>query len=118
MKNLAKQKNTKKEFRRQRTRKKLRQISARPRLSVFRSNKHIYAQLIDDQQGKTLASSSDQGLKIKGTKQALASKVGELIAKKCLDKNIKQVVFDKGHYKYHGRIAALAAGARKAGLNF
>jgi len=93
--------------------------SGRPRLTVFRSNKAIYAQIIDDSQGKTLvsASSKDKAVKGKG-KIETASLVGELVAQKALKAKIKKVVFDKGGYKYHGRVKALADGARKAGLEF
>ena len=91
----------------------------RPRLSVFRSNKHIFSQIIDDQEGKTLVAASDKELeKIKKGKIEKAFMVGELIAKKALKKTIEKVVFDRGRYKYHGRVKALADGARKAGLQF
>lgn len=82
----------------------------RPRLSVFRSNKYIYAQLIDDAKGATLLSA-------KGVKKA-ALKIGESLAKKALEKGIKKVVFDRGGYKYHGQVRALAEGARGGGLEF
>lgn len=88
----------------------------RPRLAVFRSSAHIYAQIIDDLKSVTLVAESD--LKIKGTKKEKASMVGENIAKKALSKKIKKVVFDRGGMRYHGRIAALAQGARKGGLEF
>lgn len=91
--------------------------SNRPRLSVFKSDQHIYAQIIDDSKGATLIADSD--LKIKdGTKLDKALKVGEALAKKALKKKIKQVVFDRGGFIYHGRVAALAEGARKGGLEF
>lgn len=89
----------------------------RPRLSVFRSGQHIYAQIIDDLKGATLVAESDLGIK-SGTKKERAEKVGEGIAKKALAKKISKVVFDRGGFLYHGRIAALAAGARKGGLEF
>ncbi|MDD4378155.1 MAG: 50S ribosomal protein L18 [Eubacteriales bacterium] len=94
----------------------------RPRLNVYRSLKHIYAQIIDDRSGKTLvaASTLDEALASlpsKGDKEA-AKKVGELIAKKALEKGIKAVVFDRGGYIYHGRIQELAEGARQCGLDF
>lgn len=82
----------------------------RPRLSVFRSNKRIYVQLIDDSRGTTLLGVSD----IKTS----ASKTGETLAKKAIEKGINSVVFDRGGYKYHGRVKALAEGARKGGLKF
>ncbi|MBI2011291.1 50S ribosomal protein L18 [Candidatus Daviesbacteria bacterium] len=91
--------------------------NSRPRLSVFKSGQHIYAQIIDDSKSKTLVSASD--IKIKeGTKKEKASKTGESLAIKATKKNIKQVVFDRGGFKYHGRISALAEGARKGGLEF
>lgn len=87
----------------------------KPRLAVFRSNRNLYAQLIDDMKGRTLASaSSAKGSKDKKT--ARAALVGEAIAKKALEKGIKEAVFDRRSYKYHGRVAAVAEGARKAGL--
>lgn len=92
----------------------------RPRLSVFRSNKYIYAQLIDDEEGKTLVSASDREIKSrkKLAKVEKAKNVAELLIKKALEKNIKEIVFDRGSYKYHGRIKALAEAARKGGLKF
>lgn len=97
--------------------------SERPRLNVYRSTSNIYAQIIDDTMGKTLASSSslDKGLveALKGlNKKAQAEKVGEDIAKKAKKAKIKNVVFDRGGYIYTGRVASLAEGARKAGLEF
>ncbi len=95
--------------------------SGRPRLTVFRSNNEIYAQLIDDASGKTLiaSSSSEKGLaKAKGSKVEKAKSVGTAIAKKAVEKGIKDVVFDRNGFLYHGRIKALADGAREAGLNF
>ena len=94
----------------------------RPRLAVFRSNQHIYAQIIDDINHVTLVSESDlvakDGAKRNGTKKEKAVNVGEAIAKKALDKKIKKVVFDRGGFKFHGRIASVAEGARKGGLEF
>lgn len=89
----------------------------KPRLTVFKSSQHIYAQLIDDSQNKTLMAESDLALK-SGSKKEKAQIVGENLAKKALKKSIKQVVFDRGGFIYHGRIAALADGARKGGLEF
>jgi large subunit ribosomal protein L18 len=92
-----------------------------PRLSVFRSAKHIYAQLIDDEKNKTLVSASDLELKRsmkKLKKVEKAKEVGKLIAKKAKDLKIEKVVFDRGGYKYHGRVKALAEGAREGGLKF
>ncbi|GIN92810.1 50S ribosomal protein L18 [Siminovitchia terrae] len=104
-----------------RVRTKISGTSERPRLSVYRSNKNIYAQLIDDETGVTLASAStlDKELDIESAGNAEASqKVGELIAKRAADKNIKSVVFDRGGYLYHGRVKALADAARENGLEF
>jgi len=100
-----------------------------PRLCVFRSNRHIYCQLINDQEGKTILSASDHELKksdiLKGkkgkkslTKTEIAYQVGKLIAKKAKEKNIERVVFDRGGFVYHGRVKALAEGAREGGLKF
>lgn len=89
----------------------------KPRLSVFRSSQHIYAQIIDDARSKTLVAESDIKEK-NGTKKERAKSVGENIAKRALKLKIKKVIFDRGGFKYHGRIAALAEGARKGGLEF
>lgn len=98
-------------------RKKVSGTESRPRVVVFKSDQHIYAQLINDEAQKTLVASSD--LKVKdGTKTEKAMKVGEELAKKIIKKNITQVVFDRGGFRYHGRIAALAQGLRKGGLQF
>ena len=97
---------------------------SKPRLSVFRSNNHIYAQVIDDQAQKTICSAStvDKDLKVdskKSTSSCLSSSaVGSLLAKRAIKKGIKQVVFDRGGKVYHGRVKALAEAAREAGLNF
>ncbi|MCS7174545.1 50S ribosomal protein L18 [Pseudothermotoga sp.] len=106
-----------------RIRKKVRGTSERPRLSVFRSEKHIYAQIIDDSKGHTLvaASTLDKELRNKLTKTygiEAAREVGRLIAQRALNLGIKKVVFDRGGFKYHGRIKALADAAREAGLEF
>lgn len=90
---------------------------ARPRLAVFRSGKHIYAQLIDDRAQHTLAAANDLGVKVKG-KLARAGKVGESIAKVAVAKKVKQVAFDRGGYRYTGRVRAVAEGARAGGLEF
>ncbi|MCX6756597.1 MAG: 50S ribosomal protein L18 [Candidatus Nomurabacteria bacterium] len=89
-----------------------------PRLAVFRSNRYMYAQLIDDVKGVTLASASDLGLNDKMTKLARATKVGEKLAIAAKDKKITTVVFDRGGFSYRGRVQALADGARSAGLVF
>jgi large subunit ribosomal protein L18 len=110
--------------RRQRLRYQLRQKSnGRPRLSVFRSSQNIYAQVIDDAQGRTLAAASslDKGLKeaLKtGADKAAAAAVGKLVAERALAAGITQVVFDRGSYIYHGRVKALAEAAREGGLDF
>lgn len=90
----------------------------RPRLAVFRSAKHIYAQIIDDVKGVTLVSASTLNVEAEGTKTDAAKAVGEAVAKKALDAGITKVVFDRGGNIYHGRIKALAEGAREAGLDF
>lgn len=91
----------------------------RPRMTVFRSNKGIYAQVIDDLEGKTLISASSVEIKESGLKKAqMAEKVGELLATKAKEKNIDKVVFDRGSYLYHGRVKSLAEGARKGGIQF
>jgi large subunit ribosomal protein L18 len=104
----------------QRVRRRLKSVGGgRPRLSVFRSSKNIYAQVIDDAKGVTLAAASSLEAKdAKGADVDAAAKVGALIAKRALDKGLKDVVFDRGGYIYHGRIKALAEAAREAGLNF
>lgn len=92
-----------------------------PRLAVFRSGKHIYAQLIDDVNGTTLAAASSLDKSIKGQKGTFTERarlVGELAAERAADKGVKDVVFDRGGFKYHGRVAALAEAAREKGLNF
>lgn len=110
-------------LRKARIRKKLSGTPDRPRLSVFRSLKHIYAQVIDDEAGVTLAHVSTLSPELKDAvvdldKKGAAKKVGEALAKKCLEKNVKAVVFDRNGLMYHGRIAAVADGAREAGLEF
>ena len=104
----------------ERVRRRLKAVSGgRPRLSVFRSSKNIYAQIIDDQRGVTLAAASSLEAEVeKGSDKAAAAKVGAMVAKRALDKGCKDVVFDRGGYIYHGRVAALADGARKGGLDF
>jgi large subunit ribosomal protein L18 len=109
--------------RRQRIQYRVRKVvsgtAARPRLSVFRSNKEIYAQLIDDVAGVTLLSASSREKEInKGTNVEVANAVGKLVAEKALKAGIENVTFDRGGYLYHGRIKSLADGARTAGLKF
>lgn len=101
-----------------RLRYKLKGTTERPRLAVFRSARHIYAQIIDDTVGQTLAAASTLELQLNGSKSDIAKAVGEAIGKKALEKNITKVVFDRGGNIYHGRIKALAEGAREAGLEF
>lgn len=106
-----------------RVRKKISGTMARPRLSVFRSNAHIYAQLIDDDAGATLVSACSQDKEIKNMavsadKAGIAGAVGKLIGQRAKEKGIDSVVFDRGGFLYHGRIKALADGAREAGLEF
>ena len=105
----------------ERTRIRLRSLAnGRPRLSVFRSSKNIYAQVIDDERGVTLASASSlEGEKAaKGADKDAAALVGKLVAERAIEKGVKDVVFDRGGYIYHGRVKALADAAREAGLNF
>ena len=103
-----------------RVRSKINGTSTCPRLNVFRSAKHIYAQVIDDATGKTLcaASSMSKGFEGSGANVEGAKKVGEMIAELCKKNGIEEVVFDRGGYVYHGRVAALADGAREGGLKF
>jgi large subunit ribosomal protein L18 len=104
--------------RQQRVRVKLRNANALPRLTVFRSNKHIYAQLIDDAKHITLFGVSEKLITVKGTKVEVATILGKKIAELAKEKKIDQIKFDKGSYRYHGRIKALADGAREGGLTF
>ena len=104
------EKQEKRKRRHRRVRAKIKGTGEVPRLCVFRSNKYIYAQIIDDEKGKTLASAKAELNK--------ADKVGESIAKKAIDQKINKVVFDRGGYKYHGRVKTLAEAARKGGLKF
>ena len=104
--------------RHRRVRGKISGTAERPRLDVFRSARHIYAQVIDDEAGVTLAAAStlDKAFEDYGGNVEAAKKVGAAIAKKCLDKGITEVVYDRGGFVYHGRVKALAEGAREAGL--
>lgn len=106
-----------------RVRKTVRGSSERPRLTVFRSNKHIYAQIIDDHDGRTLAAAATAETEIcpkgqNGGNKAAAIKVGQALAARAKEKGITKVAFDRGRYRYHGRIAALADAAREGGLQF
>ena len=111
---------SKRHMRHRRIRSKISGTAKIPRLCVFRSSKHIYAQLVDDEASKTLIFARSQELKKKKgqTKTERAKDVGKLIAKKALEKKIEKVVFDRGGHKYHGRVKALAEGAREGGLKF
>jgi large subunit ribosomal protein L18 len=114
---------TGREKRKFRIRSRISGLPERPRLTVFRSLKHIYAQVVDDADGRTLAAASTRSRDLKGTlgeddKTTAAKKVGALIAKVCLERKIEKVVFDRNGYLYHGRVKALADAAREAGLQF
>jgi large subunit ribosomal protein L18 len=114
---------TGRERRKLRIRSRITGTSERPRLSVYRSGRHIYAQVVLDSEGRTLAAASTLSRDLKGTleeddKSDAARKVGALIAKMCLAKNIEKVVFDRNGYLFHGRVKALAEAAREAGLSF
>ena len=132
-------KQEKRKRRHKRVRAKISGTAEIPRLCLFRSSRHIYAQLINDEEGKTLAQASDLELKKAKTRKkkttlaekptaqdkktqkgkiALAYEVGKVIAQKAIEKKIKKIVFDRGGYKYHGRVKALAEGAREGGLHF
>lgn len=109
----------KRHTRHKRIRAKILGTADRPRLCVFRSGKHIYVQLIDDEKNKTILTVSDLKFKKnRGTKIEKAKKAGKLIAEKAKDLKIEKVVFDRGGYKYHGRVKAVAEGAREGGLRF
>lgn len=101
-----------------RVRKKVSGTASKPRLHVFKSNKGIYTQLIDDVNGVTMASASYKEVKAEGNKSAVSTEVGKLIASKALNKGVSEVVFDRGGNLYHGRIKNLAEAAREAGLKF
>lgn len=109
--------------RHERVRRKIRGTAAKPRLCVFRSLSHIYAQVIDDNAGRTLASASDLDGSLAAARDGkkktdVAGLVGELLGKRAREKSVQDVVFDRGGYKFHGRVKALAEAARKAGLRF
>ena len=108
-------------IRQNRTRYRLKKVSDRKRLSIFKSNNHIYAQIINDEKGITLVSASSLEKSVrteKKTKKELAERIGKEIAKRSIENGIKEVAFDKGKYKYHGIIKILADAARAGGLNF
>jgi large subunit ribosomal protein L18 len=109
--------------RKKRIRKKMVGTQQRPRMSVFRSAKHVYAQIVDDSCGKTIVAASSVEKAVKGhepfkNKVALANHIGKLIAERASEKGIKKVVFDRNGFLYHGRVKAISDGARKAGLDF
>lgn len=118
LKNKTSQKTTKRLKSRARIRKKLDGSSERPRLTVYRSGKHVYAQIIDDSTGKTLASFSTLEGNLNKKNIETSKQVGAELGKRALAKNIKSVVFDRSGYVYHGRVKAVAEGAREAGLSF
>lgn len=107
-------------MRHRRVRGKISGTPERPRLNVFRSNKHIYAQIIDDVNGVTLAAASsvEKGFDANGGNKDAARKVGQMVAERAKDKKIEEVVFDRGGYLFHGRVKELADGARESGLKF
>jgi large subunit ribosomal protein L18 len=110
------QKRAHRETRRKRVRRKISGTAERPRLSVYRSNVHIYAQLIDDDESRTLVAADSREIGESENRKEAARKVGELIAKKASGAGVETVIFDRGGNRYHGRIAALAEGAREGGL--
>jgi len=119
----AKEKRLARQRRHERVRKQVYGTQQRPRLNVFRSLKHIHAQVIDDTQGRTLVAASTLDAEVRGQlgekdKAAQAAVVGEVLARRALAAGITQVVFDRGGYRYHGRVKNLAEAARKAGLSF
>ncbi|MBU1036617.1 50S ribosomal protein L18 [Patescibacteria group bacterium] len=114
---LNKIKNELKSRRKKRVRARVSGTAKRPRLSVFRSQKHLFVQAIDDKEGKTIVSVHDSEVKMK-KREEQAMAMGKLLAQKLAEKKITTAVFDKGYYKYHGLIKAMADGARKEGLNF
>jgi large subunit ribosomal protein L18 len=120
MSSSAKHKRDARLRRHHRVRKQVRGSTARPRLAVFRSNKHISAQVIDDRAGTTLAAASthEAGLRDGSSNKDAAAKVGKLLAERAKDAGVERVVFDRGGFLYHGRVAAVAEAAREAGLEF
>jgi large subunit ribosomal protein L18 len=122
MSKVAQQRRNGRIIRHRRVRKKIHGTATRPRLAVYRSNKHLTLQLIDDEAGRTIVSASTNEPSIRGEGTggtvAAATKLGQLVAERAKAAGIDQVVFDRGGYRYHGRIAAVAAAAREAGLEF
>lgn len=115
--NKIKEKNLKAERRARRTRAKLFGTAERPRLSVFRSNRYLYAQLIDDERGRTILSASTHDVEKKGAKVEKSVILGDLLAKKAKEKGIASMVFDRGPYRYHGRVKGVAEALRNSGIN-
>ena len=115
---VKKNKQLKKKIRHRRVRAKISGTAEKPRLSVFKSNYHLYTQLINDSDGKTIAAVSDKEIAKATTKKVLAYEIGKLMAKKAIEKNISSIIFDRGGYKFHGVIAEIARGAREGGLKF
>ncbi len=113
---VAEKKRLHREKRRKRLRRKVVGTAERPRLSVYRSNVHIYAQLVDDYAGHTLAAADSREVGEAENRTEAARKVGELVARRAAEAGVEEVVFDRGGNKYHGRVAALAEGARSGGL--
>ncbi|MCZ6662726.1 MAG: 50S ribosomal protein L18 [Actinobacteria bacterium] len=107
-------------IRHRRVRKKVQGVAARPRLAVFRSSRYIYAQVIDDIAGRTVAAASSQEAELRGSSlnKETAAKVGELVGVRAKDAGVEAVIFDRGGYKYHGKVKALADAARESGLEF
>ncbi|MFN8035031.1 MAG: 50S ribosomal protein L18 [Acidimicrobiia bacterium] len=117
---MATNRNAARDRRHRRVRKKVRGVPARPRLAVFRSNKHIYAQVIDDVTGTTLAAASTAESVVGGSSSSVdaAKAVGKLVGERAKAAGVETVVFDRGGFQYHGRVAGVAEGAREAGLEF
>ncbi|MBI2577405.1 MAG: 50S ribosomal protein L18 [Candidatus Wildermuthbacteria bacterium] len=117
MKKITRQQH--RQIRHRRVRAKILQNAGIPRLTVFRSNKHFYAQLVDDEHGAVIGAVSDKEIKKqKGDRVSVAKEIGKMIAAKAKEKKIEKIVFDRGGYKYHGNVKALAEGAREGGLVF
>ena len=122
MSKVAQQRRNSRIVRHRRVRKKVHGTAARPRLAVYRSNKHLTLQLIDDEAGRTIVSASTNEASVRGEGSggtvAAATRLGQLVAERAKAAGIDSVVFDRGGYRYHGRIAAVATAAREAGLEF
>ena len=114
------EKSRKRNKRKMHIRKRISGTEARPRVSVFRSNRHLYIQAIDDEHGRTIVSASNLEKELAGLKNSVeaAAKLGEAFGKRLTEKNLKSVVFDRNGYKYHGIVKAVAEGTRKAGIDF